>query len=101
MKLKHIVAVVAGTRPEVIKMAPVYAALARSAPLRSWINGPLRPALLEYLGEASLRRRGIFEPRTVTALIEANARGQTDASYTLYTMLAVEIWCRKFVDSQG
>ena len=71
------------------------------APLRSWINGPLRPALLEYLGEASLRRRGIFEPRTVTALIEANARGQTDASYTLYTMLAVEIWCRKFVDSQG
>ena len=33
MKLKHIVAVVAGTRPEVIKMAPVYDALARSSKL--------------------------------------------------------------------
>jgi asparagine synthase (glutamine-hydrolysing) len=34
----------------------------------------------------------------VQRLIDANQSGGLDASYTLLSLLSIEIWCRKFVD---
>lgn len=68
------------------------------APLRRWMRFELRELLGDLLSEASLRRRGLFEPATVQDLIAANDAGRTDASYTLLSLLCIEIWCRRFID---
>lgn len=68
------------------------------APLRRWMRVELRELLGDVLGEASLRRRGLFEPTAVQRLIAANDAGRLDASYTLLSLLCIELWCRRFLD---
>jgi asparagine synthase (glutamine-hydrolysing) len=69
------------------------------APLRRWMQGELRPLVGDLLGPDSLRRRGLFDPVAVGRLIEANQEGRVDANYTLLSLLSIEIWCRRFIDS--
>lgn len=68
------------------------------APLRRWMRFELREMLGDLLSDSSLRRRGLFEPSAVQALIAANDAGKVDASYTLLSLLCIELWCRKFID---
>ncbi|MEN8132741.1 MAG: asparagine synthase (glutamine-hydrolyzing) [Pseudomonadota bacterium] len=68
------------------------------APLRRWMRFELRELLGDLLSVASLNRRGLFEPAAVQRLIAANDAGKVDASYTLLSLLCIEIWCRKFID---
>ncbi|MFN9445211.1 MAG: asparagine synthase (glutamine-hydrolyzing) [Pirellulaceae bacterium] len=68
------------------------------APVRRWIQGRWRPLIHDYLGEANLTRRGIFDPHAVNALVTANESGTIDASYTVLSLLCIEIWMRQFVD---
>jgi asparagine synthase (glutamine-hydrolysing) len=68
------------------------------APLRRWMRDELRPLVGDLLGPESLRRRGLFDPQAVGRLTAANHEGRVDASYTLLSLLSIEIWCRKFVD---
>jgi asparagine synthase (glutamine-hydrolysing) len=71
------------------------------APLRRWMKYELRELLGDLLSVDSLRRRGIFNPTAVQNLIAANDAGQIDASYTLLSLLCIEIWFRRFVDSRN
>ena len=43
-------------------------------------------------------RRGLFQPEAVTELVEADRAGRVDASYTLFSLMCVELWCRMFID---
>lgn len=67
-------------------------------PLRRWMRVELRDLLSDVLSEDSLRRRGIFDPAGVQRLIQANDKGTLDASYTLLSLICVELWCRRFID---
>lgn len=69
------------------------------APLRRWMRGELRPLMNELLSTDSLKRRGLFDPRAVHQLIARNDSGRVDASYTLLSLLSIEIWCRAYVDA--
>jgi asparagine synthase (glutamine-hydrolysing) len=69
------------------------------APLRRWIGGGLRPLMADLLSPTSLKARGLFAPAAVQRLIDRNARGEVDAAYTLLSLMSIEIWCRKFLDS--
>ena len=69
------------------------------APLRRWMRFELREVVADLLGEASLRRRGLFDPAAVRNLIAANDAGRVDASYTLLSLLCIELWCRHFIDA--
>jgi asparagine synthase (glutamine-hydrolysing) len=69
------------------------------APLRRWMRNELRELLGDILGSESLRRRGLFEPAAVQALIAANDSGKIDASYTLLSLLCTELWCHEFLDA--
>lgn len=71
------------------------------APLRRWMRVELRELLGDLLSETSLRRRGLFDPRAVQRLIALNDAGKADASYTLLSLLCIEMWCRSFIDSKG
>ncbi len=68
------------------------------APLRKWMRHDLRPLLDGMLSRESLQRRGLFDADAVRRLIDANAAGQVDGSYTLLSLLCIEIWCRRFLD---
>lgn len=68
------------------------------APLRRWMRHELRDLLGDILGSDSLRRRGLFDPNAVQALVAANDTGKADASYTLLSLLCIELWCREFID---
>jgi len=68
------------------------------APLRRWMRHDLRELLGDLLSTDSLNRRGLFNPRAVQGLIAANDSGKVDAGYTLFSLLCIEIWCRRFVD---
>lgn len=68
------------------------------APLRRWMRFELREMLGDVLSDSSLQRRGLFNPRAVEKLIEYNDMGKVDASYTLLSLLCVELWCRRFID---
>ena len=58
----------------------------------------LRELLADVLSEHSLRDRGLFDPVAVQNLIQANDTGAIDASYTLLSLVCVEIWYRQFID---
>ena len=70
------------------------------APLRRWMRHDLRGILGDLLSIESLKRRGLFDPSAVQALIVANDLGKKDASYTLLSLMCIEIWCRKFIDKR-
>ena len=67
-------------------------------PLRNWMQHDLRELLGDHLSVNSLKRRGLFEPTAVQKLITANDAGKVDASYTLLSLLCIEIWCRAYLD---
>lgn len=69
------------------------------APLRRWMRHELRELLGDLLSEESLKRRGLFDSAAVQRLIFANDAGRVDASYTLLSLLCIEIWCRRFFDT--
>lgn len=68
------------------------------APLRRWMRNELRDLLGDLLSVDSLKRRGLFDAVAVQRLIASNDAGKVDASYTLMSLLCIEIWCRRFVD---
>lgn len=70
------------------------------APLRRWIKFELRDLLNDLLSVESLNKRGIFDPVAVNQLIRNNEAGVVDVSYTLLSLMCIEIWCRQFIDRQ-
>jgi asparagine synthase (glutamine-hydrolysing) len=66
--------------------------------LRKWLRHDLRDMLQETLSPVSVARRGIFEPTAVQRLIVASESGKVDGSYTLFSLMCIELWCRLFVD---
>lgn len=70
------------------------------APLRRWMRHELRELLEDLLSEESLKRRGLLDPGAVQRLIAANDAGRVDGSYTLLSLLCIEIWCRTFMDRE-
>ena len=68
------------------------------APLRRWMQNDLRELLGDLLSAVSLNRRGLFSPKAVHQLIADNDNGKIDASYTLLSLLCIEIWLRTYID---
>ena len=71
-----------------------------SLPLRRWLRFELREYLAEYLSVERLKTRGLFDAGAVQGLIKLNDKGAVDASYTLFSILCIEIWCEKFIDGK-
>ncbi len=68
------------------------------APLRTWIKNELSSRVRDLLGSQRFQERGLFEPKAIESLIERNEKGQVDATYTIFSLMCVEIWCRCFLD---
>jgi len=70
-------------------------------PLRRWLRHELAPLVQDVLSPASLRNRGLFDPKGVDALMSADLQGRVDGTYTLFAMVCIELWCRIFLDGRG
>jgi asparagine synthase (glutamine-hydrolysing) len=68
------------------------------APIRAWLRGPLRPMIADLLSEATVRRRGLFDPAAVQRLVQGNDSGQEDFSLQVFQLLTLELWQRTFLD---
>jgi len=68
------------------------------APLRRWLSKELRPMVDDTLNAAALKRRGLFDPAAVTRLVNLDRQGAVDGSYTVFALMCIELWCRRFVD---
>ncbi len=69
-----------------------------SAPVGSWLRGPLRPFAEECL---LLKARGLpefFRPEAVRALWEAHQSGRENHAMRLWTLLVFEVWFRTWMD---
>ncbi len=67
-------------------------------PLRKWLQGVLKPLVDDVLSPRSLLARGVFEPTVVRQLVDADRAGKVDASYTIFGMVCLELWCRQYID---
>lgn len=61
-------------------------------PLRDWFSGELRDSLRIQLSPDYLNRHGIFDARGVSELLDRNEKGLVDASYTILSILCIQIW---------
>jgi asparagine synthase (glutamine-hydrolysing) len=61
-------------------------------PLGAWLRGPLRPLMQDALSPAAVRRRGLFRPEAVEALVSAHLRGRGDYARKIFTLMALESW---------
>jgi asparagine synthase (glutamine-hydrolysing) len=68
------------------------------APLRIWMKHELNEIMGDLLSIDSINSRGLFSAIKVQKLILDNNQGRIDASYTLFSLLCIEIWCRKYLD---
>lgn len=68
------------------------------APVRTWLRTSLKQMMQERLSEERLRRGGIFDPNQVTAMINDTLSGKTDASYTIWSLMAIDSWMNHFTN---
>ena len=66
------------------------------SPLRRWIDKELVELRDDLLSKTSINNRGIFNSLAIRDLIEKNSKGYCDASYTILSLMCIELWCRNF-----
>ena len=66
-------------------------------PLRKWLKEDLDDWLRETISIERLKDRGLFKANEVHQLIDKNKKGELDATYTLFSIACIEIWCQKFL----
>mgnify|MGYP006212272723 CR=1 FL=1 len=54
--------------------------------------------LQDLLSSDSINKRGLFSAKAVHQLIVDNDNGKIDASYTLLSLLCIEIRCRAYIN---
>ncbi len=70
-------------------------------PLRHWLRHELRPVVEDVLSRRSIEARGLFDASGVQKLVDKDRYGQIDGTYTIFSMICMELWCRIFLDRNG
>ncbi len=64
-------------------------------PLEAWMRGPLLAHARELLLSPAARRRGLFQPQAVAALLDAHAAGRVAAHEPILTLMVLERWFQR------
>ena len=65
-------------------------------PAHEWLRGPLRPLLLETLGEESVKQTGLFSPAAIQSLLERHLSRQANLGYHLWGLLTLHLWMQRW-----
>jgi len=71
------------------------------APMRHWIKHELAQAVDDLFSSRAFTQRGLFDPTGVRQLVDLSRGGHVDASYTIFAIMCIELWCRLFVDGEA
>lgn len=66
------------------------------APVRKWITEDLTEMIDERLCKSKIIEQGIFDFEEIKDLISKNKSGQIDASYNIWSILAITSWINQF-----
>ncbi|MCA6432397.1 MAG: asparagine synthase C-terminal domain-containing protein, partial [Cytophagales bacterium] len=66
------------------------------APVRKWITTDMKPLIAERLSPMRISGVGIFDSQKIQQLIADNEAGKIDASYSIWSLLAIDSWIRQF-----
>ena len=69
------------------------------APVRKWILGDMRNFIKKRLSKENIKHQGVFNYEKVLNLIEENKKGKLDASYSIWSILAISSWLNQFLDN--
>lgn len=70
------------------------------APVRAWLEGELSGVVADMLSRETVESRGLVRHDEVQRMWQENARGEADYALRLYAILALELWCRTFLDCE-
>ncbi|MCK5131576.1 MAG: asparagine synthase (glutamine-hydrolyzing) [Candidatus Sabulitectum sp.] len=68
-----------------------------TVPLLDWFAGPLGDHLKKQMTDSAAGDADLVNPKGIIAAIEAHQSGTVNASSTLYSMLVLEQWARKWL----
>jgi asparagine synthase (glutamine-hydrolysing) len=71
------------------------------APVRKWITMDMDETIKGYLSQRNMNKRNIFNNDKVQKLIHDNKAGIIDASYSIWSLLAIESWMQQFYDTKN
>jgi asparagine synthase (glutamine-hydrolysing) len=63
-----------------------------SIPAAAWLRGPLVPFAREVLAPGRMRTQGVFDPREVTATLDAHVARREDLSRQLWGLICFSLW---------
>ena len=67
-------------------------------PLRSWLRKEMLSLVKEVLSKNAVENRGLFDYESIKRLLENDRRGRVDGTYTIFSLICIELWCRIFID---
>jgi asparagine synthase (glutamine-hydrolysing) len=69
-------------------------------PLKSWIHGKLKDYISSVLSKEAINKRGIFDYDSFQEILLKDKLGKEDYSYTILSMLSIELWFKIFIDDK-
>jgi asparagine synthase (glutamine-hydrolysing) len=70
-------------------------------PMGAWFKGALAPLVRQMLSPEAIERRGLFDPRAVSALIAAHDASRIDGTDRLLALMNFEIWARLYLEGRA
>jgi asparagine synthase (glutamine-hydrolysing) len=68
------------------------------APIGAWFKAELAPLLREVLSTGAIARRGLLDPQAVARVVREHEQRSADRTDHLLALVALEIWCRLYLD---
>jgi asparagine synthase (glutamine-hydrolysing) len=68
-----------------------------SIPMKNWLRRELAPLMRDLLSSDRVATRGLFDPKEVTALVEAHVAGRENHAHTLFPLMVFERWAAEYV----
>ena len=68
------------------------------APLGAWLCRDLQPLCRDLLSPSAVKRRGLFRPEAVDALVARQRTSPMAFSHHVYALLVLELWFRRYCD---
>jgi asparagine synthase (glutamine-hydrolysing) len=68
------------------------------APIGYWLTHDLREMVGDLLHPDRIRRRGLFDPAAVAAIVDEQRRGSVERSWNVWQLLTLEVWMQAFMD---
>jgi asparagine synthase (glutamine-hydrolysing) len=70
-------------------------------PIAAWVTEELQEPIRDVLNPSAIRRRGLFDPVEVNALVGRSAAGDARAAQPVMMLYCFEEWARRWLDGRG